>query len=79
MFMSHHDMGAVPHILSLILIPYIINRFRFTNLHLDECVFRMSFGFPQAGKLESKSTFPESANNSEMAKHMYYIGMHTFM
>ena len=30
--------------------------------------------YDQAGKLESKSTFPESANNSEMAKHMYYIG-----
>lgn len=28
----------------------------------------------QADKLVSKSTFPASANNNEMARHLYYLG-----
>ncbi len=28
----------------------------------------------QADKLVSKSTFPENANNNEMARHLYYLG-----
>ena len=30
--------------------------------------------FAQGDKLVSKSTFPESANNNEMARHLYYLG-----
>ena len=32
------------------------------------------FSCVQADKLVSKSTFPASANNNEMARHLYYLG-----
>lgn len=28
----------------------------------------------QADKLVSKCTFPQTANNNEMARHLYYLG-----
>ena len=35
--------------------------------------------YDQADKLVSKSSFPESANNAQYARYMYYLGMSLFL